>query len=111
MSERSEAAALAIAVIVCAAGPGVAQGAERCRARIEVQLDASVANPRDPSFLSALTANAQYQLIWIEGDSTRVVYELTGPATDHRCEAQVGRMQRNANISDLRVVEAGIEDD
>jgi hypothetical protein len=102
---------LIIGLIASGLASGVAGSAERCTARIEVELDASVANPRDPSFLSALTANTQYQLVWVEGNGSRAVYELTGPATDHRCENQINRMRRNANVADLRVIEAGSEDD
>jgi hypothetical protein len=111
MAPGSVTATFLIALTTLSLAAGVAESAERCSARIEVELDASVSNPRDPSFLSALTANAQYQLIWLEGDGTRAVYQLTGPATDHRCEEQVNRMRRNANVTDLRVVEAGIKDD
>ena len=76
---------------------------------MEVKLEPSVPNPRDPSFLSALVANPLYQVVWISGTDTTAVYELTGPATDYRCENGIELMRRNANVMDLKVLESDTE--
>src|SRR5688572_9945832 len=78
---------------------------DRCTARIEVQLDSEVSNPRDPSFLSSVTANPLYSLTWVEGDDSRAVYLLTGPGTDYGCKGGIELVRRDASILDLRVLE------
>jgi hypothetical protein len=93
--------ALATALPVCT--PAVAADKE-CHVRIEVSFEASVRNPRDPSFLSALTSSPLYALTWVQSLDDGAVYELTGPATDYQCEQAVGRLSRNAAITDLRVL-------
>ena len=83
---------------LCEAAP------QRCHARIEVELEPSVPNPRNPAFLSALAASPLYTLVWVEGTDTMAVYELTGPATDYRCEEEIHRLSRNADILDINVL-------
>ena len=78
---------------------------ERCVARLEVKLTPDVRSPRDPSFLSALAAHPLYTLVWIDGKDTTAVYELTGPATDYRCEDEIKRLRRDAHVMDLKVLE------
>lgn len=86
--------------------PVVAAAADsKCSARIEVRLDSEVSNPRDPSFLSSLTANPQYSLTWVEGDDSRAVYVLTGPGMDYQCKGGIELVRRDASILDLRVLE------
>ena len=77
---------------------------QRWHARIEVKLEPSAPNPRDPAFLSALAASPLYTLVWVEGTDTRAVYELTGPATDYRCEEEIHRLRRNADILEINVL-------
>jgi hypothetical protein len=77
----------------------------RCKARIEVQLDSEVSNPRDPSFLSSVTANPLYSLTWVEGEDSRAIYLLTGPGTDYQCKGGIELVRRDASILDLRVLE------
>jgi hypothetical protein len=92
-------------VFAAALGTGTVGAAapEKCSARLEVKLTPDVPNPRDPSFLTALAANPLYQLIWIEGTDTLAVYQLTGPATDYRCEDEIKLLRRAAHVMDLKV--------
>jgi hypothetical protein len=87
-----------------------AAASEMCRAQIEVKLTPDVPNPRDPSFLSALAANPLYQLLWIRGTDTTVVYELRGPATDYNCEGEIKLLKRDAHVQDLKVLHPDSED-
>src|SRR3979411_1929370 len=41
---------------------------DRCHARLLLRLTLDVPNPRDPSFLSALTANPLYEMVWVDGN-------------------------------------------
>jgi hypothetical protein len=100
-----ERAALLACVLLLIPISAAAQ--DRCTARIEVQLDSEVSNPRDPSFLSSLTANPLYSLSWVEGDDSRAVYLLTGPGTDYGCKGGIELVRRDASILDLRVLEPG----
>jgi hypothetical protein len=77
---------------------------DRCTARIEVQLDGEVSNPRDPSFLGSLTADPQYSLTWVESEESRAVYLLTGPGTDYQCRGGIEMVRRASSILDLRVL-------
>jgi hypothetical protein len=98
-----------IFTVVLAAVPGnsiAAAAAEQCRARLEVTLEPSVPNARDPSFLSGLAANPVYTLLWVDGSGSTAVYELKGPATDYRCEEEINRIRRNASVMDLKVLAA-----
>jgi hypothetical protein len=93
------------ALILASLAPLAAEAqTDSCVARIEVTLEASVEDPRDPSFLTALLANAMYKLSWVEGDDTTAVYELVGPASDFKCEREISQLSRSAQIRDLRVV-------
>jgi hypothetical protein len=82
---------------------------DRCEARLKVTLTPDVPNPRDPSFLSALTADPLYELIWIRGTDTTAVYELIGPATDYHCEDEIKRLSRDAHLLDLKVLQPHAE--
>jgi len=98
-----ERAALLACVLLLVPISAAAQ--DRCTARIEVRLDTEVSNPRDPSFLSSLTANPLYSLSWIEGEDSRAVYLLTGPGTDYQCKGGIEMVRRDASILDLRVLD------
>lgn len=91
-------------------GTAGAAADEMCRAQIEVKLTPDVPNPRDPSFLSALVANPLYQLLWIRGTDTTIVYELRGPATDYNCEGEIKLLKRDAHVEDLRVLHPDSEE-
>jgi hypothetical protein len=84
---------------------------DRCHARLLLRLTLDVPNPRDPSFLSALTANPLYQLIWVEGNDTTATVDLTGPPTDYHCEDEIKRLRRDAHIADLKVLQPDTDDD
>jgi hypothetical protein len=101
-----ERAALIACLLLLVPISAAAQGG-RCTARIEVQLDAEVSNPRDPSFMSSLTASPLYSLTWVEGDESRAVYVLTGPGTDDQCKAGIDIVRRASSILDLRVLDPG----
>jgi hypothetical protein len=83
----------------------------RCHARLSLRFTLDVPNPRDPSFLSALTANLLYEIIWVDGSGTTATVDLTGPATDYRCQDEIKRMRRDAHIEDLQVLQSGTEYD
>jgi hypothetical protein len=91
---------------LCVLGPADVRSAppDRCHARLSLTLTPDVPNPRDPSFLSTLTANPLYSLIWVEGNDTTAVVDLTGPATDYHCEDEIRRLSRDAHIMDLQVL-------
>ena len=99
-----ERAALLACVLLLLPISAAAQDS-RCSERIEVRLDSEVSNPRDPSFLSSLTANPLYSLTWVEGEESRAVYLLTGPGTDYQCKGGIELVRRDASILDLRVIE------
>ncbi len=83
---------------------GACQGApEKCHARIEVELEPTIPNPRDPAFLSGLAANPLYTLTWFDGHDDIAVYDLTGPATDYRCEGEISRLRKSAHVRELNV--------
>jgi hypothetical protein len=63
-----------------------------------------VPNPRDPSFLSALSANPLYTITWVEGNDSTAVVDLTGPATDYHCDDEIRRLSRDAHILNLKVL-------
>jgi hypothetical protein len=84
---------------------------DRCHARLLLRLTLDVPNPRDPSFLSALTANPLYELVWVGGNDTTATVDLMGPATDYHCEDEIKRIRRDAHIMDLKVLQAGSEND
>ena len=102
------AAALATVLDVGAAGSAVP---DRCHARLLLKLTPDVPNPRDPTFLSALTANPLYAITWVEGNDTTAVVDLTGPATDFHCEDEIRRLGRDAHILDLKVLQGTAADD
>ncbi len=99
-----ERAAIIACVLLLVPISAAAQGG-RCTARIEVQLDAEVSNPRDPSFMSSLTASPLYSLTWVRGEGSRVVYVLNGPGTDVRCQQGIAMMRRAASVLDVRVLD------
>jgi hypothetical protein len=84
---------------------------DRCHARLLLRLTLDVPNPRDPSFLSALTANPLYEIVWVEGNDTTATVDLMGPATDYHCEDEIKRMRRDAHIMDLKVLQPDSEND
>jgi hypothetical protein len=84
---------------------------DRCHARLLLRLTLDVPNPRDPSFLSALTANPLYQIVWVDGNDTTATVDLMGPATDYHCEDEIKRMRRDAHIMDLKVLQLDSEND
>lgn len=84
---------------------------DRCHARLLLRLTLDVPNPRDPSFLSALTANPLYELVWVEGNDTIATVELMGPATDYHCEDEIKRIRRDAHVMDLEVLQPASEND
>jgi len=84
---------------------------DRCHARLLLRLTLDVPNPRDPSFLSALTANPLYEIVWVEGNDTTATVDLMGPATDYHCEDEIKRMRRDAHIMDLKVLQRDSEND
>ena len=55
---------------------------DRCHARLLLRLTLDVPNPRDPSFLSALTANPLYEIVWVEGNDTTATVDLTPTGND-----------------------------
>jgi hypothetical protein len=75
-----------------------------CKARLQLKLTPDVPNPRDPGFLATLAGSPLYRLTWIEGDESNAVVLLIGPATDYRCEKQIGQISRNSHIADLKVL-------
>ena len=78
---------------------------DRCHARLLLRLTLDVPNPRDPSFLSALTANPLYEIVWVEGNDTTATVDLMGPATDYHREDEINRLRRDAHIMDLKVLQ------
>ncbi|HEV7441902.1 MAG TPA: hypothetical protein VGO18_04860 [Steroidobacteraceae bacterium] len=78
---------------------------DRCHARLSLTLTPDVPNPRDPSFLSALSANPLYTITWVEGSDSTAVVDLTGPATDYHCTEEIKRLSRDAHILDLKVLQ------
>jgi hypothetical protein len=84
-----------------------AQGG-RCMARVELVLDSEVSDPRNPGFVSSLTGSPLYSLSWIEGEGSRVVYDLTGPGSDEMCKGGIEMLRRDAAVLDLRVLEPGL---
>jgi hypothetical protein len=84
---------------------------DRCHARLLLRLTLDVPNPRDPSFLSALTANPLYEIVWVDGNDTTATVDLMGPATDYHCEDEIKRMRRDAHIMDLKVLQPDSEND
>jgi hypothetical protein len=75
-----------------------------CRARLVLRVGLDVPNPRDPSFLSALTSSPLYEIIWIKGHGQTATVELRGPATDYHCGDEIKRMRRASQIEDLKVL-------
>lgn len=84
----------------------LAAAQDRCQARLEVKLTPSVPNPRDPAFLSGLAANPLYALTYVGEGEDSVVLDLTGPATDYRCEDEINRISRDAHVLDLKVLQS-----
>jgi hypothetical protein len=84
---------------------------DRCHARLSLTLTPYVPNPRDPSFLSALSANPLYILTWVEGNDSTAVVDLTGPATDYHCTDEIRRLSKDAHIMDLKVLQQDKEYD
>jgi hypothetical protein len=78
-----------------------------CYARLLLRVTLDVPNPRDPSFLSALTSSPLYEIIWIKGHGQTATVELRGPATDFHCEDEIKRMRRDSQIEDLKVLSRG----
>jgi hypothetical protein len=97
--------------IVPNTGNGESAVPDRCHARLVVTLTPDVPNPRDPSFLSALSANPLYTLAWVEGNDSTAVVDLTGPATDYHCADEIRRLSRDAHIMDLKVLQQDKEND
>jgi hypothetical protein len=85
--------------------------ADRCHARLLLRLTPDVPNPRDPSFLSALTANPLYEIVWVEGNDTTATVDLIGPAIDYHCEDEIKRIRRDAHIMELKVLPPDSEND
>jgi len=77
---------------------------DRCQARLLIRVTPDVPNPRDPSFLSALTSSPLYELIWIKGHDQTGTVELRGPATDYRCGEEIKRMRNASQIEELKVL-------
>ena len=76
-----------------------------CRARVELRLDDEVANPRDPSFVTSLTGNPMYRLVWVKGKDSVHVFDLIGPGNDLLCHDGIDLLRRDAAILDLRVID------
>jgi hypothetical protein len=77
----------------------------RCSVRIEVQLNGSVSNPRDPRVFTTLIANPAYSVSWVEGKGARHVFDLSGPGGDFMCRDGVEMLRRDPAIWDVRVIE------
>jgi hypothetical protein len=84
---------------------------DRCHARLSLTLTPDIPNPRDPSFLSALSANPLYTLTWVEGHDSTAVVDLTGPATDYHCADEIRRLSKDAHVMDLKVLQRDKEYD
>lgn len=86
--------------------PVVAAALEsRCSVRIEVQLNDSVSNPRDPRVFTSLIANPGYSVSWVEGERSRHVFDLSGPGGDFMCRDGVELLRRDPAIWEVRVIE------
>jgi hypothetical protein len=95
--------------VVLAAVPNTGHAAnaipDRCHARLSLTLTPDVPDPRDPSFLSALSANPLYAITWVEGSDSTAVVDLTGPAIDYHCSEEIRRLSRDAHILDLKILQ------
>ncbi|HTB86339.1 MAG TPA: hypothetical protein VK743_00225 [Steroidobacteraceae bacterium] len=80
---------------------------DRCHARLLIRVTLDVPNPRDPSFLSALTSSPLYEIIWIKGHDQTATVELRGPATDYHCDDEIKRMRRDSQLEELKVLSRG----
>jgi hypothetical protein len=78
---------------------------DRCEARLSIRVTLDVPNPRDPSFLSALTSSPLYELIWIKGHGQTGTVVLRGPATDYHCGEEIKRMRNASQIEELKVLD------
>jgi hypothetical protein len=112
-SVKARAGLLAAGTLAAVLSSNDAESAvpDRCHARLLLRLTLDVPNPRDPSFLSALTANPLYEIVWVEGSDTTATVDLMGPATDYHCEEEIKRMRRDAHIMDLKVLQPDLEND
>ena len=89
------------------AGKAESATADTCYARLRLTVTLDVPNPRDPSFLSALTSSPLYELIWIKGHDQTGTVVLRGPATDYHCGEEIKRMRNASQIEDLKVLSRG----
>jgi len=109
-------------VLITGAGSGFGEGtaiglAKRCQSVIaaaqswpQVTDDARSPEPRDPVFLNAL-AGALYELIWLKGNDMVITLDLTGPASDYRCENEIELLSMNGYVLDLKVLESDTQHD
>jgi hypothetical protein len=103
------AALIAIGIVAAVFGAGKSESAtpDSCYARLRLTVTLDVPNPRDPSFLSALTSSPLYELIWIKGHDQTATVELRGPATDYQCGEEIKRMRNASQIEELKVLSRG----
>jgi hypothetical protein len=104
MNRRIHCQALALGIAALLVSASFAQ--DSCRARIQISVDAEVPDPHDPSFITGLLADPQYRLTWVSGDSSDVVYDLSGPASDAGCANMIDRIRRAAAVLDVTVLES-----
>lgn len=101
---RIELAALLACTLLLV--PMVAAALEsRCAVRIEVHLNDSVSNPRNPRLFASLVENTAYTASWVEGQGSRHVFELSGPGGDFMCRDGVELLRRDPAVWELRVIE------
>jgi hypothetical protein len=99
------AASAALAVLPL--GVAAAATPARCDVRLSLHLTPDAADPSDQGFLDSLLADPLYRLAWIRGTDTKVLVELTGPATDRRCRDGIRRLSASAFVLDVKVIRKG----
>ena len=106
---KMRAALMAVGAVAAMLGVNKVESAtpDRCHARLLIRVTLDVPNPRDPSFLSALTSSPLYEIIWIKGHDSTATVELRGPATDFHCQEEIKRMRRDSQIEELKVLGPG----
>jgi hypothetical protein len=103
---KIRAALIAMCAVAAMLGVNKVESAtpDRCHARLLIRVTLDVPNPRDPSFLSALTSSPLYELIWIKGHDQTGTVVLRGPATDYHCGEEIKRMRNASQIEELKVL-------
>jgi hypothetical protein len=103
---KIRAALIAVCAVAAVLGAKQVESAtpDICQARLVIRVTPDVPNPRDPSFLSALTSSPLYELIWIKGHDQTGTVVLRGPATDYHCSEEIKRMRNASQIEELKVL-------